>query len=172
VTNLGVGGCTLIRKGSPNVWSQIKKIEEAEPDIVVVSLGTNDTCGGRRACWDHKDEFPGDYRDLIDTLRALPSEPRIWMCAPTPMVLETPGLSRSRKNNLLERKPRLQELIGIIRHVAEEKDTGYIDLNTPLAGKPELFTKGDGVHPNKAGYRAVAELVYRAVKDRGANDID
>ena len=165
VTNLGVGGCTLIRKGKPTVWNQLDKIRAVNPDIVVVALGTNDTCGGKRRCWDHKDAFPKDYRDLIDFLRALPSKPRVWICAPSPMVLETPGLSDSRRANLEERKPRLQELITVIKKLAKEKETGFIDLNTPLAKRPELFTEEDGVHPNKVGYRAIAELVHAAFRE-------
>jgi len=119
VTNFGVGSCTLIRKGRPNVWSQLGKIQESNPDVVIVSLGTNDTCGGRRRCWDHKDEFPADYRDLIDALRAFPSKPRVWICAPTPMVLETPRLSPMRRADLTTRKPRLQELIAVVKDIAK-----------------------------------------------------
>jgi len=165
VMNFGVGSCTLIRKGRPNVWSQLEKIRKSAPDVVIVSLGTNDTCGGSRRCWNHKDEFPADCRDLIDAIRAFPSRPSVWLCAPTPMVLETPGLSPKRKADLEERRPRLGELIAVIQAVAREKKTGFIDLNTPLAGRADLFTESDGVHPNQAGYLAVAELLCKALKD-------
>jgi lysophospholipase L1-like esterase len=168
VENFGVGSCTLIRKGIPTVWDQLSLIKAAAPDIVVISLGTNDTCGmescGDRRCWEYKDEFEGDYSDLIDTLKTWPSQPKIWICAPSPMVLETPGLSAERIQGLTIREPRLQELIGLIKKVAENKNVGFIDLNTPLKGKPELFTEQDGVHPNKDGYFAIAKLVYREVK--------
>ena len=163
VTNFGVGSCTLIRKGRPNVWNQLGKIQQSNPDVVIVSLGTNDTCGGTRHCWDHKDEFPADCRDLIDALKTFPSKPSVWLCAPTPMVLETPGLSPKRKADLTTRKPRLQELIVVVKAVAKAKKAGFIDLNTPLADRPDLFTESDGVHPNKAGYLAIAELVHRAL---------
>ena len=168
VINLGVGSCTLIRKGRPTVWNELSKIKAAQPDAVVISLGTNDTCGmgtcGKRKCWEYKEEYGGDYRDLIDTLRTFPSKPRIWISAPSPMVLETPGLDRSRTEGLTVRKPRLQELIAMVKEVAKEKKVGFIDLNTPLDHKPELFTEKDGVHPNKAGYRTLAELVYQELK--------
>ncbi|WP_372949744.1 GDSL-type esterase/lipase family protein [Mariniphaga sp.] len=168
VENFGVSSCTLIRKGIPTVWTQLSKIKEANPNIVVISLGTNDTCGegacGDRKCWEYKDEFEGDYNDLIDTLRTWPSQPKIWICAPSPMVLETPGLSEERVQGLSLRKPRLQELNQIIKKVAENKKVGFIDLNTPLAGKAELFTEQDGVHPNEYGYFAIAKLVYREIK--------
>ena len=170
VQNLGVGSCTLIRKGSPNVWTTLKRIqtENLNPDIAIINLGVNDTCGGKRNCWSHEGDFPGDYRDLIEALRALPSKPRIWICAPTPLVVETPGLSESRKQELLERGRRLQQLIGIIKQIAKEKDAGLIDLNSPLAGKPALFTEKDGVHPNKDGYRAIAELVGKELLKHAA----
>uniref|UniRef100_UPI0032168266 DUF459 domain-containing protein n=1 Tax=uncultured Draconibacterium sp. TaxID=1573823 RepID=UPI0032168266 len=168
VFNLGVGSCTLIRKGKPTVWNQLSKIKEANPDIVIISLGTNDTCGfgtcGDRKCWEYKDEYETDYSDLIDTLRTLPSNPKIWLCAPSPMVLETPGLSADRIDGLTVRKPWLQELITYVKKVAKAKDTGFIDLNTPLKHKPELFTEKDGVHPNKDGYCAIAKLVYSELK--------
>jgi sialate O-acetylesterase len=169
VENYGVGSCTLIRKGKPTVWNQLTKIKEANPDLVVISLGTNDTCGmgtcGQRKCWEYKDEFEGDYLDLIDTISAMPSRPEIWICARSPMVLETPGLSIERKEGLTVRKPRLKELIAIVKKVAIEKNVKFIDLNTPLDHKPEFFTEEDGVHPNKDGYRYIAELIYEEIKN-------
>jgi sialate O-acetylesterase len=168
VHNFGVGGCTLIRKGKPTVWDELSKIEKSNPDIVVISLGTNDTCGmgtcGDRKCWEYIDEYESDYHDLIDFLRALPSKPRIWICAPTPMVLETPKLNKARKEGLNIRKPRLQQLITTVKKVASERKVGFIDLNSPLDHKAELFTIKDGVHPNKEGYFAIAELVYHELK--------
>lgn len=170
VENFGVGGCTLIRKGQPTVWNELPKIKEANPDIIIISLGTNDTCGmgtcGDRKCWEYKDEYESDYRDLIDELSALPSNPQIFIAAPTPMVLETPGLNSERVAGLSVRKPRLQELIGMIKRVAKEKNVSFIDLNEPLDHRPELFTESDGVHPNKDGYRAIAELVGKKLVDQ------
>lgn len=167
VSNFGVGSCTLIRKGSPTVWNQLNKIKEVNPDVIIISLGTNDTCGrgtcGDRKCWEYKDEFEGDYSDLIDTLKSWPSQPKIWICAPSPMVLETPDLNQDRINGLTIRKPRLQELIKTTKKVAEKKNVGFIDLNTPLENKPELFTEKDGVHPNKKGYLAIAKLIYKQI---------
>ncbi len=166
--NFGVGSCTLIRKGRPTVWNEFPKIKEANPDVIIISLGTNDTCGmgtcGDRKCWEYKDEFEGDYRDLIDELSQLPSRPQIFICAPSPMVLDTPGLDSERVAGLMARKGRLQELIAMINKVAKEKNVQFIDLNKPLDNRPELFTEGDGVHPNKEGYRAIAELVYQKLK--------
>ncbi len=168
VENFGVGGSTLIKKGIPTVWNELNKIKEANPDIVVISLGTNDTCGmgtcGDRKCWEYKDEYEGDYRDLLNELLSLPTRPQIFICAPSPMVLETPSLISERVKGLTLRKPRLQELIDTVRKIAEEKNIQFIDLNTPLDHRPELFIEGDGVHPNTKGYKAIAQLVFDVLK--------
>ncbi|MEM9141424.1 MAG: GDSL-type esterase/lipase family protein [Bacteroidota bacterium] len=168
VTNHGISSLTLLKKGTPNVWGKLLEITEAEPNMVIISLGTNDTCGmgtcGERKCWEFKDEFFDDYGNLIDALKKLPSQPDIWVCAPTPMVLETPGLPPERIKGLAIRKPRLKAYIADIKKVANEKRVRFINLNTPLQHRPELFTEKDGVHPNKAGYLAIAQLVYAQLK--------
>ena len=168
VKNLGISSCTLLKKATPSVWNELSKIKASNPNIIVISLGTNDTCGmgtcGNRMCWEYIEEFYNDYLNLIDIFQNLSSNPKIWICAPSPMVLETPGLTQERINGLSIRKPRLQKLIGLVKKVAKEKNVNFIDLNTSLDHQPELFTIEDGVHPNKIGYQIIAELVYRELK--------
>ena len=162
VRNFGLGGATLLKTGSPNVWQALGKAKAFRPQVVVISLGTNDTCGGRRANWEKIAAFDGDCQTLIDELAALDTGPRILLCTPTAMVLETPGLSAERLAGLKERKPRLQQLCKQIRTVARangKKNVGLVELNRVLAGKPKRVTEKDGVHPNAAGYRAIAEAL-------------
>jgi sialate O-acetylesterase len=52
----------------------------------------------------------------------------------------------------------------MIKNIAKEKNVQFIDLNSPLDRISELFTENDGVHPNKDGYKAIAELVYQKLK--------
>ncbi len=53
----------------------------------------------------------------------------------------------------------------------KEKNTNLIDLHTPMSDKPDLFTEKDGVHPNRRGYRVIAELVYKALQEQNPPDI-
>ncbi|MCP4190171.1 MAG: hypothetical protein GY768_06050 [Planctomycetaceae bacterium] len=162
VQNFGIGGATLIKTGQPNVWQTLDAVKKYHPDIVVISLGTNDTVGGKRKNWEKISRFEDDYSELIASLQGLPSQPRIVVCTPTAMVLETPGLSASRSANLQERKPRLQNLCDRVRRLAEQhsqQNVSLLELNLLLQRRPELLTTSDGVHPNANGYSAIAKAV-------------
>jgi acyl-CoA thioesterase I len=167
VRNFGRGGATLIKKGSPNVWSSLDAILAFEPHVVIISLGTNDTCGGRRRCWENIGSFEEDYAELIDRLSALRTGPRIFCCTPTDMILDTPELTASRIVDLGERRPRLLELCEKTREIARqnsEKNVGVLELNRVFQGHPELLTPADGVHPNPDGYRVLAETLAPSVR--------
>ncbi|MEM7478526.1 MAG: sulfatase-like hydrolase/transferase, partial [Planctomycetota bacterium] len=162
VHNFGIGGATLIKPGKPNIWQRYEEIVEFRPNVVVVSLGTNDTVGGKRKNWEKIKRFESDYDELISGLANSGEQPRIILCTPTPMLLETEGLSQARVENLTERKPRLQDLCKRIRCIAanhEKHHLELLELNALLAGKPEFLTPGDGVHPNAAGYLQIAKAV-------------
>ncbi|MDB4679038.1 GDSL-type esterase/lipase family protein [bacterium] len=164
VENFGIGGATLIKVGRPNVWSVLDRVKNYQPDAVVISLGTNDTVGKNRKNWDRIDRFDNDYRDLITQLRGLGSSPIIFVCVPTPMVLETEGLTAERIADLREREPRLRNLSDRIRRVvAEFDDLGVVlvDLNGLLNNRPDLMTFKDGVHPNVKGYEQIAREVCK-----------
>ena len=169
VRNFGIGGATLIKTGRPNIWRNLDAVKKFEPHIAIISLGTNDTVGGSRKNWEQIARFDSDYSELIEALVELPSKPRIVLCTPTAMVLKTPGLSEQRLANLTERKPRLQELCERVRKLAEkhaDRNVSLLDLNTVLQGRPELLSKGDGVHPNAEGYLAIAQVVADHIRPR------
>ncbi len=162
VRNFGIGGATLIETGRPNVWMNLDAVKKYQPKVVVISLGTNDTVGGDRKNWEQIERFDDDYSQLIDALAAIPTKPRIVLCTPTAMVLDTKGLSVARLKNLTERQLRLQELCKRVRELAfknAEKNVALLELNAVLKSHPELMTEGDGVHPNRAGYLAIAKAV-------------
>ena len=39
VRNFGLGGATLLRSGTPHVWSELSKVDAFLPDGVIVALG-------------------------------------------------------------------------------------------------------------------------------------
>jgi len=167
VRNFGIGGATLIRTGRPNIWQTLDDVQKFQPHIVIISLGTNDTVGGRRKNWDNIERFEDDYSDLINALAGLATKPRIVLCTPTAMVLQTKGLSSDRLSNLTERKPRLQELCTRIRGLATKhagQRVSLLELNRILQDRPELLTESDGVHPNADGYLAIAKAVFEHIR--------
>ncbi len=167
IRNFGLGSATLIKTGRPNVWQKLDAIEQFNPHVVVISLGTNDTVGGQRQNWEKIGSFENDYVTLIHLLAALPAKPRIVLCTPTAMVLNTPGLSDARLADLRERKERLQDLSVRVRRVAREqadKNVSLLELNAVLQEKPELLTPRDGVHPNADGYLAIARAVAKHIR--------
>jgi len=167
VENFGVGGATLLRSGRPNVWSKLEAVTSFNPHGVVISLGTNDTVDGNRGNWSRIRRFEPDCQELLETLLALPAQPQIWLCGPTSMVLETPGLSDDRRVNLEERRPRLEQLRAVLKRTVESLDhprVHFLDLGPVLNHHPELLTEKDGVHPNVEGYQALARTVAKAVQ--------
>lgn len=169
VRNFGLGGATLIKTGQPNIWQNLDAVKKFEPHIAIISLGTNDTVGGNRKNWEHINRFERDYSELVASLAELPTKPRIVLCTPTAMVLNTPGFSKERLLNLTERKPRLQELCERIRKLAkkhEHQNVSLLELNSVLQHRPELLSKGDGVHPNAEGYLAIAKTVAKHIRPK------
>ena len=71
VKNFGVSARTLLRKGDIPWWNDkaFTDSHALKPDVVVIMLGTNDT---KPQNWVHRADFYGDYRDLIESYKALP----------------------------------------------------------------------------------------------------
>ena len=121
------------------------------PEIVLIMLGTNDT---KRRNWD-PDIFRRDYRKLVQSYVDLPARPRVVLIAPIrihlPLRIPVLGLY-----------PETMEegVRPAIREIAASMGLELIDLQG-------LFTDTqycvDGVHPQAAGARMLADAIFSAL---------
>jgi lysophospholipase L1-like esterase len=165
VKNFGIGGATMLKFGTPNVWQVLEDVQSFRPDIVIIMVGTNDTVGPPRHNWEHIGEFENDYKSYISQLKSTSSSPEIFLLSPTDMNLDTPGLPSERIANLETRRPRLWDLKYRIERIAKDEGVHFLDMTTAFENKPGLFTEEDGVHPNAEGYEELAEKVYNGIKE-------
>ena len=151
VTNLGVNGATMLKKGDKPYWKlkQYQAAQDLRPDIVIIKLGTNDT---KPHNWKHKADYPADYIEMVETFQQLDSKPTVYVCYPAPVVGEQWGIND---------KAVREEVIPFIDKVAKQTKATIIDVYTPLKDKPELIP--DKVHPNARGAAIIAQTVADAI---------
>lgn len=149
--NFGVSGATLLKKGDLPYWKQ-KAFTDAKaykPDVVIIKLGTNDT---KPQNWKFKEEFATDMAAMIDEFSKLESKPRIYLCLPVPAYPERWGI----RDSVIK-----DELLPILKKLAQEKKLTSIDLYTALSDKPEMFP--DKIHPNAAGAKLMAQTIHKTL---------
>jgi len=150
VRNFGVSGATLLKKGDLPWWNQgaFKDATAFNPNIVVIKLGSNDT---KPQNWKTKAEFEADYKALIEHFKTLPAKPVVWVALPVPVLKQNFGIN---KNASEKQQP-------TILSAAKDEGCAVIDLYTTVATK-DLFDQ-DGIHPNAAGARKIAEVVHASL---------
>lgn len=154
VHNFGVSARTLLNKGDypymkEEAWHDALAFN---PNIAIVKLGTNDS---KPHNWAHKDEFMSDYKQLIDSLKALPAKPTIYICTPIPGDHESWGITD---------KVISDEIIPLIQKVAKKNKVNLIDLHTLF--KPDGQMQGDNVHPNEKGARQMANIINNVINSQ------
>ena len=156
VRNFGVNGATLLKNGDLPYWNQdaYKKALEFNPNVVVIKLGTNDS---KPQNWKYKDEFVGDYIDLIKQFQALEARPKIWICNPVPAYSERWNISN---------KVITEEIIPLIDEIADKTSVPIIDLNSELSDKAGMFP--DEIHPDAEGAKLMAEAICHTLTGRVA----
>jgi lysophospholipase L1-like esterase len=167
VKNLGIGGATMIRKGSPNIFKDLPAAAAFLPQIAIVNFGINDTRSRDVNFWSHFDEFPGDAKAALTELLDLPSQPYVILCLPTAIFADLPNQTQDRKDNVTERIPRLAEVRAKLREVAASfagRRIEVVDLSPATAKHPE-FADLDGIHLQAGGYRIIAETLRPFVEE-------
>jgi acyl-CoA thioesterase I len=156
VTNFGVSGATMLRKGN-KPYDQQKACAAAladKPDIVVLMLGTNDS---KETNWAHKAEFAADCKALLEAFRLANPNVHLYVCLPVPAF---PGNYGIRDGVIRD------AIIPVLRQVAGEERASLIDCYTALSGKGDLFP--DKVHPNAEGAGLMAATIFQALTGKQA----
>lgn len=142
-------------------WQQ--KLEDFQPDIVTIKLGTNDTKGRRFETGnDNKEQFNESFADaaanLISFLEGLKSKPRIYICLPVPVFKDKWKINE---------KALIEDVIPSLKKLAKEKGLPIIDLYTPCKDKGDSVP--DGIHPNEKVYAVIAEIIAKEIAPNRPN---
>ncbi|MDB5117235.1 MAG: hypothetical protein JWQ79_2727 [Mucilaginibacter sp.] len=152
VTNYGVNGTTMLRKGDSPYWKtkQYQAALASEPDVVFIDLGGTDAKLQNRPFYG---EFEQDCHDLVQSFAQLPSHPRVVLMEAMPSwVKDTTGIW----------DPMIVKKINPhIQKAAFKDNLEIIDMHSPFANQ-EANTP-DKIHPNKEGARRMAELIYENI---------
>lgn len=154
VKNFGVSSRTMLNKGDHPITKERawRDCLDWQPDVVIIKLGTNDSKEHHRPLL--ATDFANDMQQMIDTLRALPSHPRIYCCTPVPAIKDSWTINDSVIVN---------QIIPIITKVAQRNQCELIDLHTLFGTDPSLM-QSDGIHPNNKGVEKMAALIADALK--------
>lgn len=152
VKNFGVGARTLLNKGDFPYMNELawRDALAFNPHVVVIKLGTNDS---KTENWKHHSEFAADYQQMIDSLKALPSNPRIILAHPIKAFKDQWTISDSVIVN---------EVIPAIDAVARNNHLEVIDLYSAISDPK--FILSDGIHPNEKGAGVIAQQVAEMIK--------
>ena len=151
VKNFGVGArCMMSTSDHPYMQEQAWRDAKAFlPNIVVIKLGTNDS---KDYQWNQQ-QYEKDYQAMLDTLKALPSKPAIYLCTPIRAFRDKWGITDSVIVN---------GVIPSIEKIAKKNRLTVIDLHGVITDEKQMT--GDMIHPNAAGAGAMSKVIYEAIK--------
>lgn len=151
VKNYGVGGrCMMQTADHPYMQEQAWRDAQAfQPDIVVIKLGTNDS---KDYQWKQQ-QYETDYQAMLDTLKALPTKPTIYLCTPIKAFRDKWGITDSVIVN---------GVIPTIRKVAKRNKLQVIDLHPVVTDRADMTS--DMIHPNDKGAGRMAKAVAEAIR--------
>jgi len=161
VRNFGVPGSSVVsgliqqRSGWDRGYSTQMAYQRSVvfgPDIVICNLGINDVTNEAFSV----DEFVADYVALIESYRALPSEPTVIIWGKhTPLF---PGQA-------FYEHPRLELIQEALDRVVEETGVETLDMYAPFEDSAERFP--DKIHPDQQGAGIIADVTYEKLEAMG-----
>ena len=151
VKNYGVGArCMMATSDHPYMKEQAWRDAKAfQPNIVIIKLGTNDS---KDFQWNQQ-QYERDYQAMIDTLKALPTKPEIYLCTPVKAFRDKWGITDSVIVN---------GVIPSIQKIAKHNRLQIIDLHPVITDAKDMTS--DMIHPNDQGAAKMAKTIVDAIK--------
>ena len=91
---------------------------------------------------------------MIDTLRALPAKPTIYLCCPAKAFSQRFGI----RDSIIS-----TDIIPMVQQVARKNRLQVIDLYAITKDHPEIYV--DEIHPNETGAGMLAKEIYRVLSE-------
>ncbi len=160
VLNAGVSGHT-----TKDALARIEKdVLASRPDLVTVLFGSNDAAA-------HKKVALNTYKENMLKITRLIGPDKTLLITPPPV---DENLLPNRKNS------ELAKYADVVRHVAEETGSHFLDFYTHLYSKPnyeELLVGilNDGLHFGEAGYDVLSKLITEKIHEidsKGERQLD
>lgn len=156
VFNFGVSGTTLINETNKPYRNEsaFKESLEADPDIVLIMLGTNDS---KASNW-NAGAYERQLQDVVNIYKELPGSPQVYLmtcCAAYGEDGQDVVAFHVNKTVISV------EIAAIIQRTARSCEVPVIDIYNATKDSPAYFV--DGVHPNADGNEEIAQTVYRAL---------
>ncbi len=155
VLNYGHSGRTLLTSGDqPYRKSHFFTASlKSDPAIVLIMLGTNDS---KPHNW-NASEYEQQLVGLGETYKNLSGDLKVFLMTPSAAFVKKGKKEVAFKISDLIIE---NEIVPIVKRVAEKTNTPVIDIFSATKDNPEYFP--DGVHPNVVGNKAIAEAVFTA----------
>lgn len=150
VLNCAKSGTTIQKVSDFSYWNtkEFSNLFTFKPDVVIIGHGSNDT---KPHNW-NAEQFEIDYQALIDTIRSMPSKPKVVLTSPPPVFKTMWGINDSTM---------VAGVIPTIKKLAQKNNIQYIDLYQPFKDKIDWFP--DFIHPNENGTREMARIISNEI---------
>jgi lysophospholipase L1-like esterase len=169
VFNAGKGGAS-----SGNLLGKklLKKALSPKPQLTILMVGTNDMLNSRKLATYEK--FEANINKLLDIFKAKNSQVILMTIPPFSEKLLLMRHKRAKYSEAPTK--RVEKANAVIKKIAKKRNLPLVDVYALFTAvtkdqdsKASLLRNlankkiKDGVHPHKAGYKVIAEAVYKTI---------
>lgn len=153
---VGINGATAVRFSLPE---QVQRVAGLQPDLIIVSLGTNEAHSRRYSADAHEREL----KQLLASLKEA--------CPRAKFMLSTPPGAYAGKLRAQVVNPRTDRVAKTIVKVAKQEEMAVWDLYNIVGGREQAcrnwyragMLRADGIHFTHEGYSMQGKLLHEAI---------
>lgn len=163
VQNFGVNGRTMNDQVNDRYISvgEYAASKNFNPDKVIIMLGTNDS---KNKNWIDEDEYTQSAKRLIDSYKALSSNPVIYI-ATAPAVEEDMSSSTDPEADIIRNNRIRENIVPLQKKIAAENRCQIIDVNKMTVELENFsdYMSTDRIHPHNGGYTLLANTMFKSL---------